>query len=76
MSGRNRFRLIAGGIVILLLVILGIQNSAPVSLRFLFWQADVDGLLLFACLFLAGAVAGILLSRLWRRGSGGTGQDR
>ena len=75
MSGRNQFRLIAGGIVVLLLVILGIQYSNPVSLRFLVWRADVDGLLLVACLFLAGAIAGTLLSRLWRRGGGGAGQD-
>jgi uncharacterized integral membrane protein len=75
MSGRNRFRLVAGLIVLLLLVILGVQNSNPVELRFLFWRADVDGLLLFVCLFVAGAIAGILFSRLWTRDRGGTGED-
>jgi uncharacterized integral membrane protein len=76
MSGRNRIRVLAGLIVLLLLIIVAVQNSNPVSIRMLFWRADVDGLLLFACLFLAGAVSGLLLSHLWRRGRGGPGQDR
>jgi uncharacterized integral membrane protein len=76
MSKFNRAKVLAALVILLLLVILGVQNSQPVAIRIFFWQARVDGLLLFAVLFVAGILVGLLVPRLWRRTHGGTGEDR
>jgi uncharacterized integral membrane protein len=55
-------------IIIAMVVIMAIQNSYPVPIFFLFWRANVDGLLLFLLVFLVGVLAGSLLTWGWRRG--------
>jgi uncharacterized integral membrane protein len=52
-----------GFAVLFIVILVGIQNSKPIDLRFLFWRAQVDGLLLFALLFAAGLGTGFLLAR-------------
>jgi len=52
-----------GFAALLVVILVGIQNSRPIDLRFLFWRAEVDGLLLFALLFVAGLGTGFLLAR-------------
>lgn len=68
MSFLTRPRTIFLLIIIAVVVIMAIQNSYPVPLFFLFWRANVDGLLLFLLVFLVGMLAGSLLSWGWRRG--------
>jgi len=61
MTTTAKFKFLTGLAGLLLLVIVGAQNSRPIALRFLFWKAEVDGLLLFALLFLGGMLIGWLL---------------
>lgn len=68
MSTITRLKFLAGLAGLLLLVIVGVQNSRPIALRFLFWKAEVDGLLLFALIFLGGMLVGWLLTSRPRRG--------
>jgi len=62
------FRTILVLVIIAVVVVMAIQNSYPVSLYFLFWRAQVDGLLLFLLVFLVGMLAGSLLFWGFRRG--------
>jgi uncharacterized integral membrane protein len=62
-SNSGRFKLIFSMVGIIVLVIAAIQNSQVIPLRFLFWQARVDGLLLFLILFAFGFLIGAMFSR-------------
>ena len=68
MTFLTRARVIILLILIALVVIMAMQNSYPISLYFLFWRAQVDGLLLFLLIFIVGMLAGSLLFWGWRRG--------
>lgn len=68
MNFLGRIRIIILLVVFALIIIMAIQNSYPVSLYFLFWRAQIDGLLLFLLIFLVGVLAGSLLFWGWRRG--------
>ena len=63
MSNTGRFKLILAMIGILILIIAAIQNSQSIPLHFLFWEARVDGLLLFLVLFVFGFLVGAMFSR-------------
>ena len=63
MSNIGRFKLILAIIGILTLIVAAIQNSQSIPLRFLFWHAQVDGLLLFLILFVFGFLIGTMFSR-------------
>jgi uncharacterized membrane protein YciS (DUF1049 family) len=62
LSASAKFKVLSGLAGILLLVIVGAQNSRPIALHFLFWKAEVDGLLLFALIFGLGLLVGWLLT--------------
>ena len=68
MSFLTRPRTILLLLIIAIVVIMAAQNSYPVQVYFLFWRAQVDGLLLFLLVFLVGMLAGSLLFWGWRRG--------
>ncbi len=68
MSFLTRPRIIFLLLLVAIVVIMAMQNSYPVQLYFLFWRAQVDGLLLFLLVFLVGMLAGSLLFWGWRRG--------
>ena len=68
MSFLTRPRTILLLLIIAIVVIMAMQNSYPVQIYFLFWRAQVDGLLLFLLVFLVGMLAGSLLFWGWRRG--------
>ncbi len=58
-------------VVVAFLVILVLQNSAPVALNFLFWKLSMSGIILFPLIFLAGLSVGWLGGFLIRgRGHG------
>jgi uncharacterized integral membrane protein len=59
-SAQVRFLIALIGLV--LLIVIGVQNSETVELRLLFWTVSVDRALLFLLLFVAGVVGGMLLS--------------
>ena len=63
MTNAGRFKLVLAMIGILVLVIAAIQNSVSIPLHFLFWQANVDGLLLFLILFAFGFLVGAMFAR-------------
>lgn len=44
-----------------IVVIVGLQNNDPVELKFLFWGATVNRLLLFPGLFAFGVIMGVIL---------------
>lgn len=70
MSNIGRFKLILAMIGILVLIVAAIQNSQSIPLRFLFWHAQVDGLLLFLILFLFGFLIGTMFVRRPRKKEG------
>lgn len=70
MSNAARFKLILAMIGILILIVAAIQNSQSIPLRFLFWHAQVDGLLLFLVLFVFGFLIGTMFSRRPRKEKG------
>jgi uncharacterized integral membrane protein len=57
-----KLRIVIGLVIIALAGVVALQNSTPVDLRFLFWSAVVDQVLLIPGVFLAGLVAGLLLA--------------
>lgn len=62
---------------LVLVVIVALQNSRPVTIDVLFWSATVDQLLLIPILFAAGVAVGLLLAwGLGRRRRGGTDHPR
>lgn len=66
MGFRAKLRLGIAAFFLLLALVVGIQNSGPILLRFLFWNAEVDGLLLYLILLLLGAGAGAGLTLFLR----------
>jgi uncharacterized integral membrane protein len=60
---------LVGGVLVM---IVGLQNRAPVSIDVLFWKATVDRLLLFPALFLTGLFLGFVLGWGWERKKGRT----
>ncbi len=62
---------------LVLVVIVALQNSRPVTIDVLFWSATVDQLLLIPILFAAGVAVGLLLAwGLGRRRRGGMDHPR
>jgi uncharacterized integral membrane protein len=59
MSPRTKMIIAAAGA--LLVLIIAVQNSGHVRLRFLVWSATVDQLFLIPILFLCGVAVGMLL---------------
>lgn len=51
---------------VVVLIIAAVQNSQSIDLEFLFWNARVDGLLLFLILFTLGFFVGVVFSRQLR----------
>jgi uncharacterized integral membrane protein len=51
---------------VVLLIIAAVQNNQSIDLRFLIWQARIDGLLLFLILFAVGFLVGVLFARRGR----------
>jgi uncharacterized integral membrane protein len=51
---------IAITLIIGLLLVFVLQNSATVELRFLFWKAEMSRVILLLLVFAAGIVAGLL----------------
>lgn len=70
MNNSGRIKLVLAMIGIIVLVIAAIQNSQSIPLRFLFWQAHIDGLLLFLILFAFGFLVGAMFSRRPRKKEG------
>lgn len=68
MTTKTRTKFLIGLAGLLLLVIVGAENSRPIALRFLFWKAEIDGLLLFALIFLGGMLVGWLVTSRPGRG--------
>jgi uncharacterized integral membrane protein len=64
----TRTRVVIVLVIVGLMLIVAIQNSYPISLFFLFWRAQVEGLLLFLTIFLVGALAGALAFWGFKRG--------
>jgi uncharacterized integral membrane protein len=54
-------------VLLLLALILGLQNSGAVTVRFLFWHASLSGFLLVVLPLLAGVVIGFLGAKLGGR---------
>ena len=50
-----------------LVVFVAVQNSDPVTIRVLFWNATIDRLILFPALFVAGLILGFALGWGWER---------
>lgn len=64
----KRPRTIIALVLLAFALILAAQNSYPINLYFLFWRAQIDGLLLFILIFLVGMLTGALASWGFRRG--------
>ena len=64
----TKIRLIILLTVLALVLIVALQNSYPITLFFLFWRAQIDGLFLFIMIFLTGVLAGWLTFWGWKRG--------
>lgn len=63
-----KIKIVGALVLVALLIVVTLQNSAPVDLRFLFWKATVDRLLLFPALFLAGFASGAAVFWAQRKG--------
>jgi len=59
-----RVKLIAAGVLALLLLILIVQNSEVVSLRLLFWEFQMSRVVLILLTAIAGFVCGYLVAGL------------
>jgi uncharacterized integral membrane protein len=55
--------------LLLLALIVALQNSGAVTVRFLFWQTSLSGFLLVVLPLLAGVVIGFLGAKLGGRGT-------
>jgi uncharacterized integral membrane protein len=64
----TRSRIIILIVIIVLVLLVAIQNSYPVTIFFLFWRAQVDGVFLFLATFLVGLIAGAIAFWGWNRG--------
>jgi uncharacterized integral membrane protein len=56
----KRPRTIVALVLLCFVLLVAAQNSYPINLYFLFWRAQIDGLLLFLLIFLLGALTGAL----------------
>lgn len=54
-------------VLLLLTLVVGLQNSEVVTVRFLFWRAEVSGFLLVLMPLLAGAAVGFLGAKIASR---------
>ena len=62
MSKSAQIRLLLALICLVLLIIVGVQNSGPVEIKLLFWNVFVDRALLFLLLLVIGVVGGMIFS--------------
>ncbi len=64
----SRIKLIAGGIALVLIIVLFFQNTGSVQLRFFLWNLEIPMLALAVLCLLLGMAAGFALAkRPWRR---------
>ena len=59
-GGSYKAKFIILAVVFVLVVIILVQNSNPVSFHFLFWRATVSQLVLILLVFAIGFVAGLV----------------
>lgn len=62
-------RIAAVGTLSLLILLLVIQNTDVVSVRFLFWEVSMSRVILILLSALAGFVSGYLVARIRHRGA-------
>lgn len=59
---RNRLKLIGIALVTLLLMIIGLQNTSPVSTQILFFTVTMPRVILLVIMALLGFIIGVLFS--------------
>jgi len=60
-------RLLALGILLLVLIILVFQNSDVVTLHFLFWKISASQIIFFSAIAFVGGIAGFLVGMKRKR---------
>lgn len=65
-SGTSTLKFVLAGILMVIVMILVVQNQAPMNMEVLVWSVEAPAFVLLAFLFLAGVVTGYVLGRSTR----------
>lgn len=68
----RRVKLIAAAVLAVLCLIVVVQNTEVVTVRFLIWEAALSQVILLLLVLLAGFLLGYLVARLRARGGAST----